>query len=552
MLPRLLFLLLPVLLSCKKDTAAANRPPGGVELRSQLLSLNPFRYEFRATATDPDLDALTYTWTFGDGQTANGEIVSHNFADEGKTFTVTLTVSDGSATATASTTVSTQTSTVTIDPTQKFQTIEGFGGFGGNDVYWRPGQKTSPQFVKDVVDNLGLSIHREEIPMNFEAVNDNDDPNLTDLSRYNLTEQTAGDDGIAPVARHFEVMKSLKEAGVNRFIVSVWSPPRWMKWNNLAGNGTKDQNSAPAYTSSPTTSTNQLKPELYPEFAEMIVAYIRLLKRETGIDLHAISLQNEPRFSQFYQSCVYNGEALRDVIKTVGQRFKREGIMTKIFLPEDIGYTPAVSSLLLPTLNDAEARSYVGLVAVHGYAFDGVQPGSADASTWQTIFGWGQPHNLPLWMTETSGYDNDLGGAIKLANAIYIALRYGNASAWLFWTLSTQEIGKESLMSTAGQKSKRFFVSKQFYRYVRPGARRIGASSETANVLALAFQESGKTTLVLINQNSGDQVVRLTGISGKWSQLTTAANLDCAKIAEGQSSDRLLLPATSVSTVLLE
>ncbi|HEY2923793.1 MAG TPA: PKD domain-containing protein [Candidatus Eisenbacteria bacterium] len=56
-------------------------------------------------STDPDGDALTYQWTFGDGTTGTGPTPSHTYAAIGL-YGVALLVSDGAATGLATTTVS--------------------------------------------------------------------------------------------------------------------------------------------------------------------------------------------------------------------------------------------------------------------------------------------------------------------------------------------------------------------------------------------------------------------------------------------------------------
>lgn len=72
-----------------------NRAPVASFISDQSSGNAPLLIEFDASASsDVDGDTLTYTWDFGDGNTATGEVISYEYLTVGD-YTVTLTVSDG-------------------------------------------------------------------------------------------------------------------------------------------------------------------------------------------------------------------------------------------------------------------------------------------------------------------------------------------------------------------------------------------------------------------------------------------------------------------------
>jgi glucuronoarabinoxylan endo-1,4-beta-xylanase len=537
---------------CKKSGNSQPNSKPLVQLVAEMTNADPFTFKFTASASDVKADPLKYSWNFGEGTIKEGNSVETFSYPDNREYNVTVTVSDGqSAPVQASVGISTLLTSIAVDLNQSFQTMEGFGGFGAMDNYWTGGPFTSPSFVNTLTSDLGVSILRDDIPSSFEIVNDNSDPRVTDLSKFNLNNNVAGIDG--KLADHIPYLKDMHKAGLEKLIVSIWSAPPWMKTNNKINNGTT-QNSAPAYNQNPTAADNQLRTDMYEEFAEMCVAYVKIIKQETGIDLYALSIQNEPRFSQFYASCIYNGASLRDLLKVVGRRFRQEGLTTKLFLPEDIGWLQGVEGMIKPSLDDPDARQYVDFVAVHGYDLDGVTANSPNAQTWQTMYNWGAVYNKQLWMTETSGFKNDWSGAMSLAKAMYTAIRHGNISAWLYWTISTGTLDEYSLMSSNGIKSKRYYVSKNFYRYIRPGSIRISADAAAdSKIYPLAFKHDAQqiTTLVLINDNSIPRAVKLNaaGLPVQFRQFNTSSSKDCVEAGTVKSGENIVLEANSITTL---
>jgi PKD repeat protein len=96
-----------------------NEPPVAVVSASPVSGYAPLVVSFDASgSSDPNGDALSYSWNFGDGSTGSGITVSHTFESEG-TFTVGLSVSDGELTSTKTQDIEVNTVSPTCDnPTE--------------------------------------------------------------------------------------------------------------------------------------------------------------------------------------------------------------------------------------------------------------------------------------------------------------------------------------------------------------------------------------------------------------------------------------------------
>lgn len=106
------------LAACNKTTTPSNQPPttGSIQTLpagAGLQAATTFTFN-ESGVTDPESDALTFGWDFGDGSTGSGATVTHSFSAVG-TFTVKLSANDGHnpVVAAAQTTVNIRTLTAT-------------------------------------------------------------------------------------------------------------------------------------------------------------------------------------------------------------------------------------------------------------------------------------------------------------------------------------------------------------------------------------------------------------------------------------------------------
>jgi hypothetical protein len=117
-------------------TAGPNAPPAGTFTFAPgtpaLVGATVVR--FTANGTDPEGDAISYAWNFGDGGSATGASVTHVFGAAGS-FNVALTLSDGKgAQSTAANTVVAKSITgrwVDNDPRFKWNFVQSGSTFTG-------------------------------------------------------------------------------------------------------------------------------------------------------------------------------------------------------------------------------------------------------------------------------------------------------------------------------------------------------------------------------------------------------------------------------------
>ncbi len=419
-------------------------------------------------------------------------------------------------------------SQVTINFDQKYQTIEGFGGFGPKEVWWsNTSNYYDPEYMNLIINDLGVNIIRTQLYWDFEPSNDNGDPNTFNWAGFNISSTSNN-------GRQFPFMTDLDTVPEMKQIASVWTPPIWMKLDvdNSLANFCNGQ------------CGGYLNPALYDEFAEYCVAYVKTIKNETGVDLYGLSLQNELLYANAFESCVYTPDQYAAVLGVVGKRFKEEGLKTKIFGPEHMGSYTGNLPLFNSVFSNTDAGKYLDIYAVHGYQ-DGVNPTTGSATGWQQMYDFVHSHGKELWMTETSGYDTNWDGALSLGYSVMLALKYGKISAWVHWYMSG------NLMNN-NVPNKKFYALKNFYKYIRPDAVMIDAESPDQDIIPVAFRndKKGMLTLVIMNMSATQKSTTLDfNLPESMHFYRSSASENFAEVTP-LNGNTINLPAKSITTMV--
>ncbi|MBD3239720.1 MAG: hypothetical protein GF331_03980, partial [Chitinivibrionales bacterium] len=410
--------------------------------------------------------------------------------------------------------------TVNLDESVRYQTMDGFGAAIAN---WLIPHNNNQAYCNQLIDDLGLSIMRIMMVPGIEQQNDNSDPFVE--GNFDMTQ----------VATQREVLEKLYTAGLRQVCLSTFTPPAWMKTNNSLTDG------------------GELRTDMYDEFAEWYCKYIRFVE-STGLEVIAISPQNEPSFALWYESCVYSPEQMRDIVKTLGQRFETEGIDTRIFWAEecfDQPWQPYAGYVFA----DPVAKQYGDIVAIHHQNFYDEDPWAGKyRQARDLIENAGEtPYCRGFWNSEMSNYAAGWSGALQMSQGFTISLRDGRMSGLLYGSPSIVSSQPLEALMVEYEPTERYYIAKQYYRYIRPGAVMIGATVDDPEVMTVAFVHSENQTLtvVMTNRGSSGKDVTLTGADGvTFTQIRTSQSENAVTV--GTVSGSCHLPAGSVTTLYAE
>jgi O-glycosyl hydrolase len=307
-----------------------------------------------------------------------------------------------------------------------------------------------------------------------------------------------------------------------------WSPPASMK---TTGN----------------INTGSLNTSSYDAWASVLAGFAATLKSQTGVDLYALSVQNEPDYNTngAYAMCLYSGAQMDAFIKVLGPKLAALNPRPLLLAAETSTWGNFWPSFGDVFNNDSAALGYIDIMASHQYDYQAVA------------------HAIPagkrFWETEVSTFDGpstDIGNGITVALWVHNSMTIANASAWHYWWLISKNNDNEGLLTLSGGVTKRLYTVGNFSKFVRPGYVRIGTTGGPTGLYASAYKDpvSGNFAVVVIN-NSGADVTQRIALNGAAAALVTpqltSATANLASQASLDSSSgafSMTLPASSVTT----
>lgn len=387
-----------------------------------------------------------------------------------------------------------------LKPEKKCQTVLGFGGAfteAAAYTYSRMRPELQREILKkyfDPKEGIGYSIGRIHMNScdfslgNYTYVADNDET----LASFDISHE---DKWVLPLIREACAVKGRDI----RFLVSPWSPPGWMKTNGEMNHG------------------GALLPQYRETWARYFVKFIKAM-RSKGVDIMAVTIQNEPAAIQTWDSCIWSAEEeglfIRDYL---GPIFEKEGLSDiRIYFWDhnrDIIVDRATGTMSVPG-----ADKYIYGIADHWYCSEEYENLSRVHDMFPNLhflFSEGCPEGgvqLGSWLTGERYGRNIIG-------------EFNNGQeGFLDWNIVLDETGGPNhvgnfcdapiIADTKEQKlhyNSSFYYIGQFSRFVKPGDIKIGTECVCQAGGSVALKEvafispDGKAVMIVMNESDNEE-----------------------------------------------
>ena len=383
----------------------------------------------------------------------------------------------------------------------KFQEILGFGGAfteAAAYTFSRMSKNNQEKILKAYFDpsvglryNLGrVAIHSCDFALeNYTYVEEKD----TSLESFNIDRDFKW---VIPMVKSAEKVRNSSI----QLLASPWSPPAWMKTNNDMNHG------------------GSLLPEYRDTWARYYVKFLEAYQA-AGLDVFALSVQNEPAAKQVWDSCVYSAEEERDFVKNhLGPTLHKSGYEDVKLVIWDHNRDILVERAET-VLSDLDANKYVWGTGIHWYvseAFENLSKVHNMFPDKHIIFTEGCIEGGPRLGSFETGerYARNMIGDFNHYN-----------EAFIDWNLILDETGGPNhvgnycdapilcdTQNDAVHLNSSYYAIMHFSRHVDVGARRIASSLSLEGVNHVAFMNpNGDVSVVVQNTTETDVNIEVNG-----------------------------------------
>jgi glucosylceramidase len=387
---------------------------------------------------------------------------------------------------------------LTVDDSQTFQTMDGFGYCltgGSAELLHALSAPARTRLLRELFGTEANSIGVSYLRLSMGASDLDAQVFSYDDRPAGETDPTLAHFSLAPDEAHLiPVVKEILAINPKiKLLGSPWSPPTWMKTNGESKGGS-------------------LKPEFYGAYAQYFVKYLQGMQKH-GIRLDAITVQNEPLHPGNNPSLLMPAEQQAEFIgKHLGPAFKAARLDTKIICYDHNCDKPDYP---LTVLGDATANSYVDGSAFHLYA------GPIEAlSKVHDAFPKKNVYFTEQWVGSRTTFASNLGWHVK---NLEIGAPRNWAKTVLEWNLAadpqqnphtpggcTECLGAITLApGDAVTRNVAYYTVAHASKFVPAGSVRIG-STTAAGLPNVAYRTpTGKHVLLVVNDQNTPQAFSL-------------------------------------------